>query len=196
MLPGSPAIQPLNEPAVPVRSIGTPCATPNRPSTCKVWFGACALKVAFGTSITTGGLPAPSVTVRTESRTSTVLIQGKAEDVRSRSDRFSPGCGPDPSGGGSISRLLSPTSLRSTRMSAPSSRIRPILTSPRNSENGSRNSVMRRTRARSGRDPQAALESVTPSATIAGSLPSLTLSGTRAASSRPVTLRTCSVSRA
>ena len=196
MLPGSPAIQPLKEPAVPVRSIGTPCATPNRPSTCRVWFGACALSVAFGISTTTGGRPAPSDTVRTESRISTVLIHGKAATVRSRSDRLSPGWGPDPSGGGSISRLASPTSLRSTSMSAPSSRIRPIFTSPRNSENGSRKSVRRRTRARSGREPQAAFERVTPSATIAGSLPSLTVSGTRAASSRPVTLRTCSVNRA
>ncbi len=40
--------------------------------------------------------------------------------------------------------------------------------------------MSRCTRARSGRVPQEAFESVTPSATIAGSLPSLMLSGTRA----------------
>ena len=107
--------------------------------------------------------------VRTESRTSMVLIQGKAGLVRSLSERFSPACGPEPSGGGSMSRLVSPTSLRSTRMSAPSSRTRPILTSPRNSETGSRNMVSLRTRARSGREPQVALVRVTPSATMAGS---------------------------
>ena len=57
-------------------------------------------------------------------------------------------------------------------------------------------SVSLRTRAMSGREAQDALESVTPSATMAGSLPSLTLSGTLAASSRPVTLRTWSIIRA
>jgi len=56
--------------------------------------------------------------------------------------------------------------------------------------------VSLRTRAISGRDPHGAFESVTPSATMAGSLPSLTASGTLAASSRPVTLRICSVRRA
>ena len=55
--------------------------------------------------------------------------------------------------------------------------------------------VMRRTLARSGRDAQAALVSVRPSATSAGSRPSLTESGTLAFSSRPVTLRIWSVSR-
>jgi len=49
--------------------------------------------------------------------------------------------------------------------------------------------------ARSDRDAQAALVSVRPSATSAGSRPSLTDSGTLAFSSRPVTLRIWSVSR-
>ena len=133
--------------------------------------------------------------VRIELRTSMVLIQGKAGLVRILSEWFSPACGPEPSGGGSISRLVSPASLCSTWMSAPSSTTLPTFASPRNSEKGSRYIVMRRTLARSGRDAQAALLRVTPSATSAGSRPSLTDSGTLAFSSRPVTLRIWSVSR-
>ncbi len=196
MLPGSPRIQPSNEPAVPARLKAAAWGAAKRPSSCSAWLGAGDFSVPLAISRTIGGRPAPSTMVNTESRTSTVEIHGNAGLGFSLSERFSPACGPEPSGGGSISRLVSPASLVSIRMSAPSSSTRPTLASPRNSENGSRNIVTLRTRASSGRDPHGALASVTPSATSAGSRLRRTESGTRVASSRPVTLRTCSVSLA
>ncbi len=66
MLPGSPRIQPSNEPAVPVSSSGVACGAENLPSSCSGWLGACDLKVAAAISSTTGGRPCPSAMVSTE----------------------------------------------------------------------------------------------------------------------------------
>ena len=195
MLPGRPRIQPSNEPAVPVRSSWAACGALKCASIVSAWLGAVAFNVPLEISSTTGGRPPPSATVRTESRTSMLAIHGKAGLATTRKDLLSTARGPEPSGGGSISRLASPASLRSTRMSAPSSTSRLIFDSPSRSENGSRYIVILRTRASSGRDPQDALDSVTPSAISAGSRLKWTLSGTRAVSWRPVTRRTWSSSR-
>ena len=170
MLPGRPRIQPSNEPIVPVSSNGAACGAARRASICRGWLGADDLKRAVR-HLEHDRRPAGALGDG-QHRIAHLdgVDPGEGRIGLQPSERFSPGCGPDPSGGGSISRLVSPASLRSTRMSAPSSThaADPGLAQEQREGIEIHRDACAPARARAAM-PQAALVSVTPSATSAGS---------------------------